>query len=453
MKVYPTNLDIGDGDGFDPSKDLFGSMKLGEGLTNLVSRVEAPMVVALDGVWGSGKSTFLRMWAGELRKAEFPVIVFDAFENDYVDEAFGALARELVALSEKMTSLPTKATESLKDRSIELGGLLLRGAGRIAINVGVRAATAGLLASSDLEIAQKDVEEELSSVAEKYMESLLAKPNEQKNTVEAFRGELSELPVKFAKAKGFDKVNPLVFIIDELDRCRPIFALSVLERIKHFMSVPNVHFVLGVHMGQLEASVRAVYGSDIDAQAYLQKFVNLGVAFVDTTSRPESRRLARYAEYLKKSLAIPQDNDSPLGAASQAIVRVLERRNGSLRALERAFTVLSVAIAFTPKNQLRLGPIIGGLIVLKILEPRLFLKAKFGTLELDEVLTALELAPLGKNADRSAEWQVEWWTYCLSKELPEELKGHGQNLYQYHIDDDRAGVIAYTANEIVDRLS
>jgi len=304
-----------------------------------------------------------------------------------------------------------------------------------------------------LESIQKDLEKEVSSVAEKYMESLLDKPNEQKLTVEAFRLELSSFPEKFALDQGVDVVKPLVFVIDELDRCKPSFALSILERVKHFMSVPNVHFVLGVHTRQLEASVRAVYGSDIDAPAYLQKFLNLSVSFVDTVERAESRRLSKYAEHLKRALSIPQDIDGPLSAASQAIVRVLERRNGSLRTLERAFTVLSMAIAFTPKDQLRLGPIIGGLVVLKILEPELFLKAKTGRIKLSEVLSALYLEPLGENTDRSSEWQVEWWTYCLSEQLPEKLSEHARTLYRYHFDDDRAALVTYTANEIVDRLN
>ena len=71
--------------------------------------------------------------------------------------------------------------------------------------------------------------------------------------------------------------RPLVFIIDELDRCRPPFALNVLERVKHLFSVENVCFVLVAHLPQLEAVVKGSYGLGVDARTYLEKFFQLQV--------------------------------------------------------------------------------------------------------------------------------------------------------------------------------
>lgn len=88
MRLFPPSLEVGDEEGFTPEKDIFGRAQLGAGLTNLVNSVSDPTVIAVDGQWGSGKTTFLKMWAGELRKAGFPVVYFDAFENDHVDDAF-----------------------------------------------------------------------------------------------------------------------------------------------------------------------------------------------------------------------------------------------------------------------------------------------------------------------------------------------------------------------------
>lgn len=67
---------------------------------------------------------------------------------------------------------------------------------------------------------------------------------------------------------------PIVIVIDELDRCRPDYALAVLEVIKHFFAVPKVHFILGINGEALESSVRARYGVDVDAESYLRKFIN-----------------------------------------------------------------------------------------------------------------------------------------------------------------------------------
>jgi len=76
------------------------------------------------------------------------------------------------------------------------------------------------------------------------------------------------------KTKDGKKKN-LVIIIDELDRCRPDYALSILEYIKHFFSEPIVHFVLGVNFNMLTNSVKTRYGQDIDANSYLKKFITI----------------------------------------------------------------------------------------------------------------------------------------------------------------------------------
>ncbi|MBL4756429.1 MAG: hypothetical protein JKY32_01945, partial [Rhizobiales bacterium] len=102
MKIFPQELSIGDREGFTPEKDIFARAELGKGLTNLVSNVSEPIVLALDGKWGTGKTTFLKMWAGELRKNNFPVIYFDAFENDFSDDAFAALASQVVEIIDEI---------------------------------------------------------------------------------------------------------------------------------------------------------------------------------------------------------------------------------------------------------------------------------------------------------------------------------------------------------------
>ena len=87
MRIFAPDLVIGDLDKLEPEHDLFKRADLGEGLTRLVKSVQDPMVIAVDADWGAGKTVFLKMWAGELRKAGIPVVYFDAFANDYVDDA------------------------------------------------------------------------------------------------------------------------------------------------------------------------------------------------------------------------------------------------------------------------------------------------------------------------------------------------------------------------------
>ena len=59
-----------------------------------------------------------------------------------------------------------------------------------------------------------------------------------------------------------------------MDRCKPNFAVSLIERIKHYFDVPNVVFILLLNKEQLENAIKGVYGINTDATKYLDKFIN-----------------------------------------------------------------------------------------------------------------------------------------------------------------------------------
>lgn len=67
----------------------------------------------------------------------------------------------------------------------------------------------------------------------------------------------------------------LIFFIDELDRCNPIFALRLLEKVKHFFEDTDVLFVFSVNIPEFVATIRACYGNDFNAEQYLSKFFDI----------------------------------------------------------------------------------------------------------------------------------------------------------------------------------
>ena len=73
-----------------------------------------------------------------------------------------------------------------------------------------------------------------------------------------------------------EETRSLVFIVDELDRCHPPFALNVLERIKHVFSNKRMCFVLVTHLSELAAMVKHAYGLN-DPHQYLVKFYQVSV--------------------------------------------------------------------------------------------------------------------------------------------------------------------------------
>ena len=109
--------------------------------------------------------------------------------------------------------------------------------------------------------------------------------DKKKKSVSDFRQSLSEFIANTNERK------PLIFIIDELDRCRPNYAVSVLEQIKHFFSVSNIVFVLSIDKEQLGNAIKGVYGSDnIDSNEYLRRFIDLEYSIPE----PETGIFYRY---------------------------------------------------------------------------------------------------------------------------------------------------------------
>ena len=88
--------------------------------------------------------------------------------------------------------------------------------------------------------------------------------------------------------ENLTKEKKLVIFIDELDRCRPIFGLSLLEKVKHVFDVDGVEFVFFANLQQVQSMVKKQYGFNIDAETYLSKFFPLSIKL------PSDHEASRY---------------------------------------------------------------------------------------------------------------------------------------------------------------
>lgn len=261
MKLITPPLVVGDSDCF--TNDIFERKSFGDSLLGLIKHSDDGLVISLDSQWGEGKTTFIKMWQGALKEEKIANIYIDAFQNDYNNDAFITIASAIIAYTEK--HYPDEKAGIL-DAAKKVGVKILPIFGKIALKL----ATLNVIDKSDIEALKTikdDVATGTSDAAEKMIEERLNAQPKDIDLVKTFKTKLSEL----AK-QGNGK---LVIIIDELDRCRPSFAVEILEKIKHFFSVPNVFFVLVMHKQQLECAVKHIYGDRIDAHTYLQKFIHV----------------------------------------------------------------------------------------------------------------------------------------------------------------------------------
>lgn len=277
MKLFPEEpvFVVGEA-GFDTvvdgqKVDLLGRKPLGQKLTDLVDRIDQPLVIALDGGWGSGKSHFLKLWAGAHAKelgGKAEVVYFDAFEHDFLDDPLVSLISRLTVESAEKT-WDAKAIGAVKRAAIPLAKIVAR----VGLAVGTAGASEVANALGDAAIGK------LADVTDASIDQFWKAEASRITAMQGFRRALTDLTAP--KADG-GNLRKIVFIVDELDRCRPDYALSMLEIIKHFFAVPNVHFVLGANLAALENSIRARYGSGTDAQSYLQKFIRIRMSLPST---------------------------------------------------------------------------------------------------------------------------------------------------------------------------
>ena len=438
MRIVTPPLIVEEGDSF--TNDALDRKGYGEALRNLVASSSDALVISLDGQWGEGKTTFVKMWQGLLSESNIPNVYIDAFANDYVDDAFITVVSAITNYAENnIIKDHREKIEELKEKSKKVGAQLLS----LSARIGVKAATLGIIKNSDIDELKgikEDLSKTTSDLAAGFVEERIAAHSNDIELIKSFRGLLSELPSKLQN----DGSKPLVIIIDELDRCKPTFAVEIIEKIKHLFSVENVVFLLVINKAQLEESIKSVYGQNIDAHTYLQKFINIEAKLPKHTGERYTNDLSKYTKRLL------QLHEMQTWGDDRNIVDCIEplanHFNLSLRQLEKVFTNLAVFYGASAENHLRLVPIVVFLAIVKVVDPSLFDDLLHGRASYTDVIEKLKLQNINEESEsnRRLYWLMQWVRYCLLSEkefaeLPDEdeIKGFGQSLWQYNVSRER----------------
>ena len=244
--------------------DALGREENIENLTQFITSFEQSIVLCIDGGWGQGKTTFIKMWQQYLKNLHIPTIYFNAWESDYTDDALIALIGEISLSIEKLKVQDKTKAEKIIAPIYKYAAKFAKAVAPSAANLSIKAISGGLTNADELS-------KTLSALGESLVKEQIKKYEESRKTLSKFKEELSKLAQCYT---GGDKQKPLVIFIDELDRCRPDFAIEVLEKAKHLFNVDNIIFVLATDKTQLGHSIRAVYGQGLDVNGYLRRFID-----------------------------------------------------------------------------------------------------------------------------------------------------------------------------------
>ena len=232
-------------------------------LTNLIKHQRNPLVIGINGQWGTGKTFLLKRWAKDLDRKGFSAIYYNAWEDDFSDDPLLSIIGQLSEYIEK-------------DLEEDINSQIVNA----AVQLMERSALISLTQAMGVEVRVSDV-----------TRNLLEEYRDKNKTKVDLKNHLATM-----SSNNFENTNhPLIFIIDELDRCRPTFAIELLERVKHIFDVPNLVFILGINRGELCRSLQSIYG-DIDANVYLRRFFDLEFTLPDIDSEQFCRSIMRKFE-------------------------------------------------------------------------------------------------------------------------------------------------------------
>ena len=181
------------------------------------------------------------------------------------------------------------------------------------------------------------------------VEALLKEQIEAEKNLETLKACLKELAA--------DK--PIILFIDELDRCRPDYAVDMLEVIKHVFDIENVKVVLVTNTKQLCAAINHRYGAEVDAQKYLDKFLKYSFALPEKVVAQTEQDRVWVSIHHFEQLIKGRDIGGVLFSGHrvmECINEMIKRNNLSLRETERLVRFLeiyhSLSHGFGVRNEL-----------------------------------------------------------------------------------------------------
>ncbi|MDD1381336.1 KAP family P-loop NTPase fold protein [Limosilactobacillus reuteri] len=234
-------------------------------LLRLLNFQQDSLSIAINGSWGTGKTFFIKqcqlmldnafsceddeilqaiekLCPGEeslanIRKTHFRTAYYDAWEHDSEEDPIASLIRCLAT-----TDWSTNVKESLI-KAADIGSSILQATTNI-----------------DLKGLVKTLKDNSSD---------LITPDNLEQIKKRFNATLAELAPDQGK---------LIIFVDELDRCKPTYAVKLLERIKHYFNNPNVTFIFAVDLSQLQYTINQYYGLQFNGYQYLDRFFDLVIS-------------------------------------------------------------------------------------------------------------------------------------------------------------------------------
>lgn len=360
-------------------------------LTQFVSTFQEPIVLCIDSPWGTGKTTFIEMWRKYLINEGFPTLYFNAWENDFSDNALVSLIGEIKkGLNEfdikgERKKQVNKLFNDTKSFAIEFL--------KISIPFALKAATSGII---DI---KNDSGDTLGELVKNFAEDKIKDYEKAKKIIKRFKEKLSEFAQTIYNEDKTGNRKPLIFFIDEMDRCRPTFSIELLEKAKHLFNVEGVVFVLAIDKEQLEHSIRTVYGIGMNVGGYLRRFIDVNYELPVPPAKGFCEFLFKrfgIKDYVKNNIDRIGSNDI-LYHLIDTLSELFSIFNFPLRVQEQCLSQVSIALHMFGSNEKVFPEMLAALIALKSANQILYKKFIKKSCEVQDVLNSIKEVHGGRN--------------------------------------------------------
>lgn len=234
-------------------------------LTELAKLKKAGYVLNLNCPWGTGKTWFLKRWLLTLQN-QHPVVYIDAWKYDHNDSPLLIILQHIIDALEKQSTRDKSLSEKLRASKLFSTAKVL---GPELVKAMFRVDLEKIREKGEFE-AEKSAIDDLAS---KTTALLLDNISKETDAVDELKLAIATLLDGIVGGVTQPKLTyPLFIFVDELDRCRPTFAIEMLEAIKHVFGIPQIFFVIATDSEQLQHSINAVYGEKFGSYNYLKRF-------------------------------------------------------------------------------------------------------------------------------------------------------------------------------------
>lgn len=232
-------------------EDLFGVKKYIDGLTDYISVCNTPMTIAVQGDWGTGKTSIMNMIRENIKDkclcAWFNTWEYSQFNMS--DELTISLLKSIVA------SLNIEEDTTLnKSLKILANGL-----------------KSGTLMAIDMTAGGR-----VADTAEKVFDGLSKQPQcDYFASIKALKEQFQDHIDRALAQSGKDRV---IMFIDDLDRLNPEKAVEILEVLKNFLDCENCVFILAIDYKVVSQGVKLKYNNVLDddkGKAFFEKIIQL----------------------------------------------------------------------------------------------------------------------------------------------------------------------------------